>query len=345
MKLQPKQANKLMLAVLLISLSPSSAQAAQAKPDAIAKPPAQVEADKLNAQVAQLFGEKKFKDALPLAKQAVELREKSLGPEHELTLFSLKNLAAIYGELNRYGDAAGIRQRILKVEEKLYGTSNIKLSDNLSKLGAARAREQNYGAAIEIFKRNLQIHEAVYGVDHKELLTTLMNLAMASQRDGKLTQSIDYFNRMIAIQERELGKNHVEVAQLLSACGVILKQANKKAEADAYDARARAIYTSQTNAPNAEPVSLDPKILQGSAILKVQPGYPNAAKQARVEGTVLVQVQIDEAGIVTKAKAIKGPSELLRVCEDAAKEWRFKPAIVDGRPIKVMGVLTFNFTM
>lgn len=345
MKLQSKQTIQSIIAILLVSLFVVSAQGFQDKPDAAAKTPELIEADRLNALVVQFFKEKRFKEALVPAKQAVEIREKALGPEHELTLVSLKNLAAVYGELNKHSDAAGIRQRVLKIEEKLYGASSIKLSDNLSKLGWERAREQNYGAAIELFKRNLQIREAAYGADHKELVPALNDLAMSSQRDGKLAQSIGYFKQMIAIQEKHLGENHIDVAELLSKCAVILKQANKKAEAEEYDARARAIYLSQTNAPDSEAVNLATHILQGAAILKVQPGYPNAAKQARVQGSVLVQVVIDEAGIVTKATAIKGPSELIPACEAAAKQWRFKPTIVNGRPIRVQGVLTFNFAL
>jgi TonB family protein len=345
MKLQSKQTIQSVIAVLLVSLFVGSAQAIQDKPDAAAKTPEQIEADKLNALVIQFFKEKRFKEALVPAKQAVEIREKALGPEHALTLVSLKNLAAVYGELNKHSDAAGIRQRVLKIEEKLYGTSSIRLSDNLSKLGWERAREQNYGAAIELFKRNLQIREAAYGADHKELVPALNDLAMSSQRDGKLAQSIGYFKQMIAIQEKQLGENHIDVAELLSKCAIILKQANKKAEAEDYDARARAIYLSQTNAPDSEAVNLAPHILQGAAILKVQPGYPNGAKQARVQGSVLVQVVIDEAGIVTKATAIQGPGELRPASEESARRWRFKPTIVNGRPIKVQGILTFNFVL
>lgn len=305
--------------------------------------PELVEADKLHAQVVELSREKKFKEALPLAKSAVELREKSLGSANEKTIASLKNLASIYSELNKHGDAAKIRERVLKAEETLYGSSSIKLCDNLSRLGFARMQDEKLSGAIEAFKRNLQIREAVFGPEAKELTQTLNDLAMLSQRDGNLNQSIAYFKRLISIKEKEVGANHPDVAEVLAKCAIILGMANKKKEANEYEARARTIYAAL---PDQQiPETIAPEILQGVAILKIAPEYPMNAKSNRVRGVVLVQVIIDEIGSVTKAAAISGPGELRTVSENAAKQWRFKPTMVNGKPIKVQGVLTFNFSL
>lgn len=301
------------------------------------------EADRLHVEVVQLFNEKKFKEALPLAKRTVELREKSLGLANEKTIASLKNLAATYSELNKHGDAAGTLERVLKAEETLHGATNIKLCDNLSKLGFARMKNDNLGGAIEAFKRNLQIRETAFGTESKELTQTLHDLAMLSQRDGRFNQSIAYYKRLISIKEKELGANHTDVAELLARCAIIMGMAAKKKEAEEYEARARAIYAAL---PEQQlPTTVSPDILKGTAILKVQPAYPISAKRNRVQGTVLVQVVIDEIGSVTQTTIISGPNELRNDSEEAAKQWRFRPTMVNGRPVKVQGILTFNFTL
>jgi TonB family protein len=273
----------------------------------------------------------------------VELRERALGAENELTAVALNNLASVYSELDKHGDAADARERVLKIQEKLYGLSSIKLSDNLSKLGWERAIGGDNKGAEEAFKRNLQIREAAFGADHLELIPALDNLAMSTQRAGKYGQSIVYFDRMIAIKEKQLGKDHVDVAELLAKTAIILRQANKKAEADEYEARARAIYATQTSENNT-PV-LAQNVLQGHAIYRPQPPYPSGAKQGRIQGSVQVHVIIDEIGAVTEAEAISGPAELRKASVDAAKQWRFKPNLINGKAVKVQGVLTFNFTM
>ncbi len=302
-----------------------------------------VETDKLHTQVAQLFHEKKFQEALPMAKQVVELREKSLGLANEKTIASLKNLASIYTELNKYGDAVGVRERVLKAEETLYGSSSIKLGDNLTRLGWERLQDNKVGGAIDAMKRNLQIREAAFGAESKELTQTLNDLALLYQGDGNLGQSIAYFKRLLPIKEKEVRANHPDFAESLAKYAMFLSLANKKKEAEEYEARARAIYDALPDQP--KPQTVEPNILKGFAILKVAPEYPMLAKSNRIRGSVLVQVWIDQIGTVTKAVSVSGPNELRSAAEAAAKQWRFKPTIVNGRAIKVLGILTFNFTL
>ncbi len=85
-------------------------------------------------------------------------------------------------------------------------------------------------------------------------------------------------------------------------------------------------------------------IAQGEALVKVQPVYPAVAKQVNASGEVTVDIVIDEEGRVISAKAASGHPLLRSAAEDAARKWVFKPALVDGRPVKQPGVLKFQFT-
>ena len=86
-------------------------------------------------------------------------------------------------------------------------------------------------------------------------------------------------------------------------------------------------------------------VLQGKALRKVQPFYPPYAKAARVSGPVQVQVVINEQGEVTEAEAVSGHPMLQLPSLRAARQWRFAPSLLDDRPVKVRGPLTFNFTL
>lgn len=83
--------------------------------------------------------------------------------------------------------------------------------------------------------------------------------------------------------------------------------------------------------------------LKASATRKVQPAYPEIAKSAKASGAVQVQITINETGHVINAQIIRGHPLFNAAAIQAAKQWRFKPAIVNGRPVKVKDVLTFNF--
>jgi TonB family protein len=86
-------------------------------------------------------------------------------------------------------------------------------------------------------------------------------------------------------------------------------------------------------------------VLNGKAISKPQPAYPHTAFVARVTGTVVVQVLVDEEGRVISAKAISGHPLLQLAAAAAARQARFPPSLLSGQPVKVSGVLTYNFVL
>lgn len=105
-------------------------------------------------------------------------------------------------------------------------------------------------------------------------------------------------------------------------------------------------FPMQQGEPSApKKIPIDGGILRGNAIKKVQPKYPKEAKKARVQGPVEVQVIISERGKVVEAIAISGPDLLRKDSVKAAKKWEFKPTELSGVPVKVQGILTFNFTL
>jgi periplasmic protein TonB len=84
-------------------------------------------------------------------------------------------------------------------------------------------------------------------------------------------------------------------------------------------------------------------VLNGKAISLPKPAYPPIAKAAHASGTVTVQVTIDENGSVISAHAVSGHPLLQAVAVAAAKGARFSPTKLSGQPVKVTGVITYNF--
>jgi TonB family protein len=81
----------------------------------------------------------------------------------------------------------------------------------------------------------------------------------------------------------------------------------------------------------------------GGVISKAQPRYPPGAKKYNISGLVDVQVSISEAGRVEEAKATSGHPLLREAAEEAARRWVFRPATLQGIPVRTEIVLTFVF--
>jgi len=77
-----------------------------------------------------------------------------------------------------------------------------------------------------------------------------------------------------------------------------------------------------------------------------QPTYTEIARKARIQGVVIVQAIIDKQGNVTNVKVLKGlPMGLEEAAVDAMKQWKFKPATLNGKPVTVYYNLTVNFKL
>jgi TonB family protein len=105
-----------------------------------------------------------------------------------------------------------------------------------------------------------------------------------------------------------------------------------------------AASNTQTTAPtNAVPQIVSGGVVNNKAISLVKPAYPEEAKAAKASGAVNVQVTIDEQGNVISAQAVSGDPLLRTAAEDAARASKFSPTLLSGAPVKVTGVIVYNF--
>lgn len=92
-------------------------------------------------------------------------------------------------------------------------------------------------------------------------------------------------------------------------------------------------------------INLTSSILSGKAVSKPAPVYSKLAKDARAQGAVAVQILVDEAGRVVSAQATSGHPLLKQAAVQAALQARFSPTVLNGQPVKVSGVITYNFVL
>lgn len=101
--------------------------------------------------------------------------------------------------------------------------------------------------------------------------------------------------------------------------------------------------SANSNNSNARPKTISGGVLNGKAISLPQPAYPQIARTARASGTVVVQVTVDEQGNVISANAVSGHPLLRQSAVAAARQARFSPTKLGGVPVKVSGVINYNF--
>jgi protein TonB len=86
-------------------------------------------------------------------------------------------------------------------------------------------------------------------------------------------------------------------------------------------------------------------VSQGLLIKKIQPAYPPLARQARIQGKVLLQAEISKDGTIENLRLISGHPMLAPAAIEAVKQWRYKPYMLNGEPVAVETQVEVNFTL
>jgi len=96
---------------------------------------------------------------------------------------------------------------------------------------------------------------------------------------------------------------------------------------------------------STEPAQVSGGVMTGMLIHKVQPLYPESAKQNHIEGAVVLQAVIDKCGHVGETTPISGPAELLPATIAAVQQWQYRPFLLAGKPVAVITRITVNFKL
>jgi protein TonB len=83
----------------------------------------------------------------------------------------------------------------------------------------------------------------------------------------------------------------------------------------------------------------------GNLIAPIRPEYPQIARAAHVEGTVIIDAIISRSGSIESARILSGPPMLQRAALDAVRQARYRPFLLNGQPTEVQTTITINFRM
>jgi len=83
----------------------------------------------------------------------------------------------------------------------------------------------------------------------------------------------------------------------------------------------------------------------GLLVRKVSPNYPPLARQARIQGQVVLRAVISKDGSIENLTLVSGHPMLAPAAIDAVKQWKYKPYLLNGEPVEVDTEVQVNFTL
>jgi periplasmic protein TonB len=106
------------------------------------------------------------------------------------------------------------------------------------------------------------------------------------------------------------------------------------------------------SAPAAQPKIASPQrvrvsqgVMQSLVVKRVYPHYPHEARKGRIQGAVVMHAIISKAGDIETLELVSGDPLLAPAAIDAVKQWKYKPYLLNGKPVEIETQIMVNFTL
>ena len=298
------------------------------------------EATALNDSAVKLFNSGKYDEAMSAAKRALEIRDKLLPRDDPRISSSLNNLGEIYLAKKDYKAAKEVYVRLLQIQEALFGPEDVNLAYTLDRLAPVYFVAGNDRETELAYKRALALREKTLGPNDLQVAQSVVALAEFYRLSKKLQPALEHYRRALMLYGKLTGLKSREYERAREGVACLSYDHHKPELFD--ELREIQKQLSGRDEPDG---SKNMSVLNGRALSLPKPEYPGAAAARRLMGLVVVKVEIDEEGNVIAARDMcQGPPFLSEAYVAAARKARFTPTMLDGRAVKVIGVIQYNFT-
>ena len=174
----------------------------------------------------------RFSEAELLYLWALEVDEKSFGPEHPNVAVRLNNLAQLLEGTNHFEQAEFLMQRALEIDEKWFGLEHPKVAVRLNNLAELLRATNQLGKAEPLLRMVIGILDRNGGERLENYSAALNNLAQLLKTTNRLEQAEPLMRRALEIDEKYLDADHPKVSVRLNNLAQLLKEMNRLKEAE-----------------------------------------------------------------------------------------------------------------
>ena len=203
--------------------------------------------------VAELYyTQGRYREAEPLCKRSLEIRQQHLGNNQLNVAESLNNLAILYEGQGRYAEAEPLFARALSIREQQLGQDHPDVAKSLCNLANLYNTQGRYTDAEPFLIRSLSIWEQQLEDAHPNMAASLNNLALLYANQGRYAEAEPLSVRSLSIHEQQLGTDHPDTAVSLMNLANVYRSQGRYTDAELLLQRSLSIHEQQlgTDHPN-----------------------------------------------------------------------------------------------
>lgn len=296
---------------------------------------------KLNGQVVSFYKQKNYDEALKIALQMQQLIDKN-GLSKDLRATSaMSNLAEVYLAKGKESEAVTAFQKVLEAYNSNSADTKLPSVKIIERIALAYFYKKDYDKAEEYFLKALPLREKLNGAESRE--TAIINNALGDiyRKKNQFVKAQKNYLKAIEINDKVLTKTEKENRTDLENYSCFLYHKALQENKIPGVSKELQDFNNARNPAKPDDNTIDSGVINGKAINLVKPQYPQNMRG--VSGFALVQVTIDEQGNVISAKATCGIIGFVESVEEAARKSKFSPTSLKGQPVKVTGIIVYNF--
>ncbi|MBK6750408.1 MAG: tetratricopeptide repeat protein [Pyrinomonadaceae bacterium] len=297
---------------------------------------AKADLSRLNAELAAAYKSKDLDAALGIAVQVAELSSSVYGKEHFQTGVAIENVGIIYQEKKKYREALDRLENAKRIFETDIAANKAKILNLISRMSIVCFQKEDKKCESIYLSKALEFARSNFGPESKETLLPTMDIATRNSIAGDFDSARVSFLSAFRIASLNFGPTSKEVDKVGDAvkCAYGRDTTPDSAKYDSFTKEQFQILGIKRN---------DISTLNKDALFLYEPAYPKYVWLIG-RGKVIVKVMIGEDGLVEEARSICGVSkDLAEIAEKAAMKCKFRPTIVDGKPVKTSGAIEYNF--
>ncbi|MCP2728907.1 tetratricopeptide repeat protein, partial [Limnofasciculus baicalensis] len=157
------------------------------------------EAEKLNRQVLELGNQGKYDTAIPLAENALKIRQRILGAKHPDIARSLNSLAGLYESQGRYAEAEPLFRQALAMLQEILPAKHPDIATSLNNLAALYQSQGRYAEAEPLYRQALAMYQEILPEKHPTIATSLNNLATLYKSQGRYAEAEPLYRQALAM--------------------------------------------------------------------------------------------------------------------------------------------------
>lgn len=177
-----------------------------------------------------------YAEARQQAERAVELHQRTLGPENPKTLASYSRLGAALLNTGKYPESETLLNKTCDTMRRVLGPKHPDLASAMFNLATTKMRRGKYPQAEALLRETLEIRRQLYGPEHRATLASMNGLAGAYNEEGKYAEAEPLYVQTVDICRRKLGAEHPDTLQAMGNLGL-------NYEAQGNFAKARPLFT------------------------------------------------------------------------------------------------------